>query len=72
VALLPQLTPATALGSAGVAGYAAREGVDPATYAENFQPILTPAQVAKAVVDLAGDPGSAPEYAVTGSGYRAI
>ena len=72
VALLPQLTPATALGSAGVAGYAAREGVDPATYAENFQPILTPAQVGKAVVDLAGDPGSAPEYAVTGSGYRAI
>ena len=72
VALLPQLTPATALGSAGVAGYAAREGADPATYAENFQPILTPAQVAKAVVDLAGDPGSAPEYAVTGSGYRAI
>ena len=72
VALLPQLTPATALGSAGVAGYAAREGVDPAAYAEKFQPVLTPAQVAKAVVDLAGDPGSAPEYAVTGSGYRAI
>jgi NAD(P)-dependent dehydrogenase (short-subunit alcohol dehydrogenase family) len=72
VALLPQLTPATALGSAGVAGYAARQGVDPATYAENFQPILTPAQVAKAVVDLAGDPGSAAEYLINGTGYREI
>ena len=72
VALLPQLTPATALGSAGVAGYAARQGVDPATYAENFQPILTPAQVAKAVVELAGDPGSAPEYLINGAGRRPV
>ncbi len=42
VALLPQLTPATGLGAAGVAGYAAREGISPGAYAERFEPILTP------------------------------
>src|ERR1700679_3329645 len=42
VALLPQLTPATDLGAAGIAGYAAREGVSPGTYAERFQPVLSP------------------------------
>ena len=72
VALLPQLTPATGLGAAGIAGYAAREGVGPGAYAERFQPVLAPAQVAQAVLDLAGDPGSAPEYLLTGSGNRAL
>ena len=72
VALLPQLTPATGLGAAGIAGYAAREGVSPGAYAERFQPVLAPAQVAQAVLDLAGDPGSAPEYLLTGSGNRAL
>lgn len=72
VALLPQLTPATDLGAAGIAGYAAREGVSPGTYAERFQPVLAPAQVAQAVLDLAGDPASAPEYLLRGSGNRAL
>jgi NAD(P)-dependent dehydrogenase (short-subunit alcohol dehydrogenase family) len=72
VALLPQLTPATSVGTAGVAGYAARQGVDPETYAENFQPILTPDQVAKAVLDVAGDPDAAAEYQVSGAGMRPI
>jgi NAD(P)-dependent dehydrogenase (short-subunit alcohol dehydrogenase family) len=72
VTLLPQLTPATGLGSVGVAGYAARQGVDRDTFAEGLQPILTPDQVAKAVVELAGDPGSAPEYQVSGAGLRPI
>jgi NAD(P)-dependent dehydrogenase (short-subunit alcohol dehydrogenase family) len=72
VTLLPQLTPATGLGSAGVAGYAARQGVDRDTFVENMQPILTPDQVAKAVVELAGDPGSAPEYQVSGAGLRPL
>ena len=72
MALLPQLTPATDLGAAGIAGYAAREGVSPGTYAERFQPVLAPAQVAQAVLDLARDPASAPEYLLTGSGNRAL
>jgi NAD(P)-dependent dehydrogenase (short-subunit alcohol dehydrogenase family) len=70
--LLPQLTPATGLGSVGVAGYAARQGVDRDTFVEGLQPILTPDQVAKAVVELAAGPGSAPEYLVSGAGLRPV
>ncbi|TCO65031.1 SDR family oxidoreductase [Actinocrispum wychmicini] len=72
VALLPQLTPTTGLGTIGVAGYAARQGVEPATFVQNLQPILTPDQVAKAVLDLAADSDSAPEYQVDGAGLRAL
>jgi len=72
VALLPQLTPATGLGAAAVAGYAARQGADPVAYAANLQPVLTPDQVAEAVLAIAADAGSGPEYAVSGSGSRAL
>jgi hypothetical protein len=72
VTLLPQLTPATALGTAGVAGYAARQGVDPGRYAENLQPVLTPVQVGQAVLELATDPASGPEYLINGSGLRPV
>ncbi|HEY2575074.1 MAG TPA: SDR family oxidoreductase [Streptosporangiaceae bacterium] len=72
VALLPQLTPATGLGSAGVAGYAARQGVDRDAFVERLQPILTPDQVAKAVLELATNPDSAPEYQVSGAGLRPL
>jgi NAD(P)-dependent dehydrogenase (short-subunit alcohol dehydrogenase family) len=72
VTLLPQLTPATGVGTAGVAGYAARQGVDWDTVIAGLQPVLTPDQVAKAVVDLAGDPDSAPEYQVSGAGIRPL
>lgn len=72
VALLPQLTPATALGSAGVAGYAARQGVDRDTFVAGLQPVLTAEQVAKAVLELAADSGSGPEYAVSGAGMHPV
>jgi NAD(P)-dependent dehydrogenase (short-subunit alcohol dehydrogenase family) len=72
VALLPQLTPATGLGSVGIAGYAARQGVDPDTFVNGLQPILTPDQVGKAVVDIATDPDSAAEYQVGGAGLNPI
>ena len=72
VALLPQLTPATGLGQAAVAGYAARQSVDPGAYVANLQPILTPELVAAAVLAVAADPASQPEYAVSGAGYRAL
>ncbi|MEU6429862.1 SDR family oxidoreductase [Microbispora sp. NPDC046973] len=72
VTLYPQLTPATGLGSAAVAAYAARQGVDPAAFAEGMQPILTVEQVAKAVVDLARDQAGATEYRITASGPHPI
>jgi NAD(P)-dependent dehydrogenase (short-subunit alcohol dehydrogenase family) len=72
VTLLPDLTPATGLGSAGVAGYATRQGVDRDTFVASRGPILTPDQVAKAVLELAGDPDSAPEYQVNGTGLRRL
>ena len=70
VALLPQLTPAAGVGSVGVAGYAARHGVAVPTFVEGLQPILTPDQVAKAVVEIAADPDSAAEYQLSGAGLR--
>ncbi|MEU3985138.1 SDR family oxidoreductase [Streptomyces sp. NPDC026672] len=66
--LLPQLTPATAMGAVAVAGYADRQGVDPETFAASIQPLLTPDQVAKAVLEVAADADAAPEYRVGGAG----
>jgi NAD(P)-dependent dehydrogenase (short-subunit alcohol dehydrogenase family) len=72
VTLLPQLTPATALGSVGVAGYAERGGVDRDTVVAGLQPILTPQQLAKTVVDLTRNPDAAAEYLVSGVGARRL
>ncbi|WP_458690805.1 SDR family oxidoreductase [Nocardia tengchongensis] len=72
VALLPRLTPATDLGADAVAGYAARAGIDVDAYVAGMGPMLTPDQVGKAVVELAGDPDSAAEYLVSGAGLRQI
>jgi NADP-dependent 3-hydroxy acid dehydrogenase YdfG len=71
VTLLPRLTP-TGIGAVGVAAYAAQQGVDRATFVEGLQPILTPEQVAKSVLDLAGDPDGAPEYELTSAGPRPL
>jgi NAD(P)-dependent dehydrogenase (short-subunit alcohol dehydrogenase family) len=57
VSVLPQLTPATDLGAAAVAAYAARQGVEVAAYLESLGPAVTPEHAGKAVVDLARDPG---------------
>lgn len=72
VTLLPQLTPLGGVGSVGVAGYAARQGVDQDTFVGGLAPVLTPDQVAKAVMDVAADPASAPEYQVSGTGLHPI
>ena len=56
--VLPQLTPATGLGSAAVAAYAARQGVTVADYLSAAGPALTTAQAGTAVTAL-----------VAGSGY---
>ena len=55
--VLPQLTPATSLGSAGVAAYAARQGVDVASYLEATGPALTVEQAGTAITGLITDPG---------------
>jgi NAD(P)-dependent dehydrogenase (short-subunit alcohol dehydrogenase family) len=72
VTLLPQLTPTGGVGDVGVTGYAARQGVDRDTFIEGLQPILTPEQVAKAVIEVATDPDSAAEYQVSGAGLRPL
>jgi NAD(P)-dependent dehydrogenase (short-subunit alcohol dehydrogenase family) len=57
-AVLPQMTPETDLGAAGVAGYAARQGIDVPAFLDRFGPVLTLEQVGEAIVGL-----------VTGSGH---
>jgi NAD(P)-dependent dehydrogenase (short-subunit alcohol dehydrogenase family) len=56
ISVLPQLTPATELGSAAVAAYAARSGVDVPAFLADLGPPLTPEMVGKAIVDLVLDP----------------
>jgi NAD(P)-dependent dehydrogenase (short-subunit alcohol dehydrogenase family) len=72
VALLPQLTPLGGVGAAGVTGYAARQGVARETFVENMAPILTPDQVAKAVMEIASTPDGAAEYQVNGTGLHTM
>lgn len=72
VTLLPQLTPAAGVGEVGITGYAARQGVDRDAFIEGIQPILTPEQVGKAVLEIATDHDSAPEYRIGGAGLRPV
>ncbi len=55
--VLPQLTPATALGSAAVAAYAARAGLAVDDYLRAAGPALTTGQVGTAVTSLITEPG---------------
>jgi len=71
--LLPQLTPETDLGAAGVAAYAARQGVDITTFLDGFGPALTPEQVSTAVIDIitgSGDDRNA--YLLTAAGLSPV
>ena len=71
--MLPQLTPATGLGAAAVAAYAAREGMDVAAYLERSGPPLTPGQAGEAFVALASDPGhAAGPYLLTAAGLSPV
>lgn len=54
VSILPQLTPTTDLGAAGVQAYAERQGVDVDTFVQSMGPALTPEQVGKSVLEIAG------------------
>lgn len=69
--VLPQLTPATDLGAAAVAGYAARQGVEVPAYVAALGPVLTAEQVGQAVLGLATDPGQDRDaYLLTAAGLR--
>ena len=72
--LLPQLTPATALGAAGSAGYAARQGVTLEAFVEGLAPILTPEQVGREVLALVAAPDGPAhaEYLLTGRGAQVL
>ena len=71
ISVLPQLTPATELGAAAVAAYAAREGMDLGAYLDKLGPPLTPEQVGQAIAGLATGPGDDHEaYLLTSGGLR--
>jgi NAD(P)-dependent dehydrogenase (short-subunit alcohol dehydrogenase family) len=73
VSVLPQLTPATDLGAAAVAAYAARAGMDLAEFLATRGPALTPDQAGKAVLDLASDAAaSGGAYLLTAAGLKEL
>ena len=73
VSVLPQLTPATALGAAAVAAYAARAGADEASYAASLGATPAPELAGQAVASLATDPSlDQPAYLLTGAGLRPV
>ena len=73
MSVLPQLTPATGLGAAAAAAYAARQGVDIATYLEGLGPALTPEQAGEAITGLAAGPGrDQGAYLLTAAGLSPV
>jgi NAD(P)-dependent dehydrogenase (short-subunit alcohol dehydrogenase family) len=73
VSVLPQLTPATALGSAAVAAYAARQGADAAAYTDALGPALGAERVGQAITDLVTGTGYDQDaYLLTAAGLRPL
>jgi hypothetical protein len=61
------------MGAPAVAAYAARQGVDVATYTGNQGPALTPEQVGKAITGLVTGAASAEgAYLLTAAGLRPL
>ena len=54
--VLSQLTPATDLGAAAVAAYAAAADVDPDTFVARRGAVLTPEQAGKAILEILAAP----------------
>ena len=72
-AVLPQLTPATGLGAAAVAAYAARAGMEVEAFLKDRGPALTPEQAGAAITALIGDPGHDQRaYLLTAAGLRPL
>lgn len=71
--VLPPLTPATRLGQAGAAAYAAREGVDAATFLENLGPALSPERAGQEIAGLITGPGfDEGSYLLTAAGLNPV
>jgi len=71
--VLPQITPATGLGSAAIAAYAARRGTDVASYLAAAGPILTVEQAGTAITSLITDPGYERDaYLLTAAGLSPL
>jgi NAD(P)-dependent dehydrogenase (short-subunit alcohol dehydrogenase family) len=71
--VLPQLTPETDLGAAGVAAYAARQGVEIPAFLDRLGPALTPEQVGTAIIDIVTGPGEDQDaYLLTAAGLSPL
>lgn len=71
--LLPQLTPETGLGAAGVAAYAARQGAGIPAFLDRLGPALTPEQVGTAIADIAtGAADDRDAYLLTATGLSPV
>jgi NAD(P)-dependent dehydrogenase (short-subunit alcohol dehydrogenase family) len=71
--VLPQLTPETDLGAAGVAAYAARQGAGIPAFLDRLGPALTPEQVGTAIVDIAaGAADDRDAYLLTTTGLSPV
>jgi NAD(P)-dependent dehydrogenase (short-subunit alcohol dehydrogenase family) len=73
ISVLPELTPTTRLGQAGVAAYAAREGVDVASFLGNRGPVLDPDQAGAEIAGLITDPAHGDgAYLLTAAGIKPV
>ncbi|MCL2394360.1 MAG: SDR family oxidoreductase [Acidimicrobiaceae bacterium] len=73
VTVLPQLTPGTALGAAGVAAYAERAGLSIEAFQDQLRPVLTPEHLAKTITDIAtGGSYPADAYLLTATDIRPL
>mgnify|MGYP001216251689 CR=1 FL=1 len=71
--VLPQLTPETGLGAAGVAAYAARQGAGIPAFLDRLGPALTPEQVGTAIIDIAtGAADDRDAYLLTATGLSPV
>ncbi|OBI40016.1 SDR family oxidoreductase [Mycobacterium colombiense] len=72
-AVLPRLTPATALGAAAVAAYANRQGVDVDSFVQASGPALSAEQVGKSVLEIAtGEAAGRDAYLLTSAGLSPL
>jgi hypothetical protein len=71
--VLPQLTSETGLGAAGVAAYAARQGVGIPAFLDRLGPALTPEQVGTAIAGIAtGAADDRDAYLLTATGLSPV
>jgi 3-oxoacyl-[acyl-carrier protein] reductase len=72
--LLPSLNPSSELGRAGIAAYAERSGISAEEFEKRLSPVLTPAVMGRAVLDVCEDPERSKQLAwrVSGKGLEPV